>query len=145
MWCPCWYSLERKYLACVSICTGGQCTRRSCSGRDETPRATAADRFVWGSVRTQRRGSPLCPRSGPRRVSSVSSSAIRLSPNNRILEVTFDGALALAAFPILVNLYENPDNDSSSTDSSFKIAKFFIKMLVIHFRKYIQRSNRIIN
>lgn len=40
------YLLELKYLACVSICTGGQYTRRSCSGRDETPRATAADRFV---------------------------------------------------------------------------------------------------
>lgn len=80
------YLLERKYLACVSICTRGRCTRRSCSERDETPRATAVGRFVWGSARTQRRGSPLCPRSGPRRVSSVSSSAARLSPNSRILK-----------------------------------------------------------
>lgn len=83
------YSLERKYPACVSICTRGRCTRRSCSERDETPIATAADRFVWGSARTRRRGSPLCPHSGPRRVSSVSSSAARLSPNSRILKAQY--------------------------------------------------------
>lgn len=79
------YSLERIYLACVSIYTTGQYKRRSCNERDENPRASATDRSAEGNVRRRPRGLPLCPRSGPRKVFSASLSAVLLSPNSRIL------------------------------------------------------------